>query len=70
MHTIAHTEKEKEPDERISSEEPPDWSCKICSLKFKNDNNLSKHVKIVHGNNERFQCNLCENSISSEYNLE
>ena len=24
-------------------------SCKICLLKFKNDNNLSKHIKIVHG---------------------
>ena len=54
---------------RKEHEIPSTLNCLQCSSKFKQNFNLTKHIKSVH-TQEEFQCDQCASSFGRKDNLE
>ena len=54
----------------VSNNEKPIFKCEFCNLVVKNKQNLNRHVKNIHGNNEKnIGCLQCKSKFKTEERL-
>lgn len=53
----------------ISTPEGGAFSCSICFTRFKNQRNLSRHIRLGVCLEKNFNCKLCDHSFATEYGL-